>query len=983
MGQSTLQIAATFTAEPIKNAVDFLLEMLGVSARIEFAPFNQVFQELLTPNSSFAQNENGVNILLVRLEDLASVPQEKEELRRNAQELVAAVRTAAVGFRVPLLVAVCPASGALLANDETGPWLEQIERNLIAELASLKGLYLIGSQEFRECSFAEYDNPRGQKLGSVPYTSRFYSVLGQLLTRRVYSLMSPPHKVIAVDCDQTLWKGVCGEDGPHGIELDPARLFLQEFLRTQYESGMLLCLASKNNEPDVWEVFSDRHDMRLKREHIVSSRINWERKSENLKSLARELQLGLDSFIFIDDDPVVCAEVEASCPTVLTICLPEHTDQIPSFFRHHWAFDHLATTAEDNKRTALYRENAERNQLLEQSISLTDFLNSLDLQCEITPAGPEHLPRVAQLTQRTNQFNATTIRRNEQEIQQLLNDSVGRCLVVHVRDRFGDYGLVGALIYFVRDLCLEVETFLLSCRALGRGVEHKMLSALAQEAAEKQLDHLAVHFVPSPKNLPARVFLEQTGAAFKEENDERIIFRYPTETAAQITYSPELTPAQSTGLATDLRDDGRMKTINEHGQIRAAGLRRIALELYEPDALMKCLRSSLTTRPGLAIPYVEATTEAEAQLVAIWEDILNVHPVGVLDDFFELGGSSLLAVSLFVEVAEKFGKELPLATLFTAPTVRSQALTIDDLDQESQWRYLVPIQAQGNNPPLYCMHAAGGNVLFYRDLANHLGDEQPVYGLQAREMEDTGTYLNRVEDMATQYIREILSFQTTGPYYLCGSSFGGLVAYEVAQQLSARGKEVELLALFDTYGPGYPQLRRHSNTLTQKVGRVATRVNSLGSQLRQLKMHEINGFLRVRARKASNRLKRKWLWRKNEFQIKYSQATGRQLPKDMQRNHKAIQQALETYVPQPCAGKLTLFRASTQPKGIIPDPQLGWSGLPAEGIDLYESPGTHGAMTVDPYARALAYQLKSCLAQNQEVPVTDKETHLRSASAAA
>jgi aspartate racemase len=283
--------------------------------------------------------------------------------------------------------------------------------------------------------------------------------------------------------------------------------------------------------------------------------------------------------------------------------------------------------------------------------------------------------------------------------------------------------------------------------------------------------------------------------------------------------------------------------------------------------------------------------------------------------------------------------------------------------QKEEWRYLVPIQPKGDRPPLFCMHAAGGNVLFYRDLSNHLGQHQPVYGLQAREVEQTGVYPNRVEEMAAYYIQEILELQPEGPYYLCGSSFGGLLAYEVAQQLKSKEKNIALLALFDTYGPGYPQPLPGTNALRQMSTRVANRINNLRGQLQHLDGKEKLIFIRGKAKKLQVKLKRAWSWKKNEFQLKYTQATGREMPKDMQRNHKAIRQALHTYRPKLFNGKLTLFRASIQPKGIVPDPLLGWKGFSSEGIEVYQSPGIHGAMTVDPYAQSLAEQLRDCLQQ--------------------
>jgi FkbH-like protein len=946
------------------------LETLKVPTRIDFAPFNQVFQELLSPTSSFAKNDKGVNIVLLRLEDLTGGSKETEALAENSKELCAALKTAAERLRVPTVLAFCPPSGAAQADTVFYELCNRIEAELTAELQSVKSLHIINSKQFTElCAVAEYDNPQGNKLGAVPYTERFYAILGCYLARVAYRFISLPHKVIVLDCDQTLWKGVCGEVGAQGIELDAPRRFLQEFMLAQYEAGMLLCLCSKNNEEDVWQVFAERAgDMPLKQEHIVSWRINWDAKSKNIKSLSNELQLGLDAFIFVDDDPVVCAEVEANCPEVLTICLPEDTNQINDFFCQHWAFDHLKVTTEDNKRTKMYRENAERNRLLENATSLEDFLKSLDLRCEITPMSAEHLPRVAQLTQRTNQFNATTIRRNESEIQHLLNGVGGKCLVVHVRDRFGDYGLVGALIYFVRQHELEVDSFLLSCRALGRGVEHQMLATLGELAVKAGKDSVAVNFVPTKKNLPAMDFLEKTGIAFKQANEEgTVVFRYPTEVARCLTYAPDTTQASNSETTAGKTTNQTVVSETQNlWQARGAGLRRIATELHKVESLLLQLKPVGTTRPELKTPYMPPNDEIEIQLTNLWQEILNVKPIGILDDFFELGGDSLLAVSLFVEIEKEFGKDLPIAKLFNAPTVRDLARFLNGAEKKEQWRYLVPIQKEGNQPPLFCMHAAGGNVLFYRDLSKHLGLNQPVYGLQAREAEQTGAFPNRVEEMATHYIKEIMEFQPEGPYYICGSSFGGLLAYEVAQQLKSKGKEVALLAMFDTYGPGYPQPLKNSNVISQKFFQIATRFNNLRGQLQQLDTKEKLGFIKQKANKIVTRFKRGLLWKKNEFQIKYSQATGRELPKDMQRNHKAIQQALETYIPQPYQGKLTLFRASIQPKGIVPDPILGWGELPSEGIDVHEAPGIHGAMTVDPYAKSLAEQLVCCLMQKQK-----------------
>jgi FkbH-like protein len=220
-----------------------------------------------------------------------------------------------------------------------------------------------------------------------------------------------------LDCDQTLWSGVCGEDGASGICLDAPRRSLQEFMRAQRDAGKLLAICSKNNEEDVRQVFEHRNDMPLRAEHIAAWRTNWNPKSENLKSIAQELNLGLDSLIFVDDNPVECAEVEANCPEVLVLQLPEDCERIPAFLKHCWAFDQLRITSEDRRRVESYSQNRDREVLRTQSMSLADFIAGLNLQIQISSMSTDQLSRMSQLTQRTNQFNCTTIRRSEAELQ--------------------------------------------------------------------------------------------------------------------------------------------------------------------------------------------------------------------------------------------------------------------------------------------------------------------------------------------------------------------------------------------------------------------------------------------------------------------------------------------------------------------------------------------------------------------------------------
>src|SRR5690606_15850903 len=287
-------------------------------------------------------------------------------------------------------------------------------------------------------------DPARDKLGHIPFSQEYFTAMGAAVARKIFTLRSLPAKLIVADCDNTLWAGVCGEDGHLGVEIDEFHRGFQSWLLARQAEGKLLGLCSKNNEADAWRVFDEHPDMLLGREHIVAARINWQRKSLNLRELADELQLGLDSFIFVDDSPAECAEVEQSAPEVMVVQLPEPPDL--EFFAHHWAFDAGRVTAEDRQRTQMVQQNRQRRALEQAAGSFQEFLTQLNVVIDIAPLTTDELPRAAQLTHRTNQLNATTIRRTEAELAALMHEPNTHVLRVRVTDRFGDYGFVGLMV---------------------------------------------------------------------------------------------------------------------------------------------------------------------------------------------------------------------------------------------------------------------------------------------------------------------------------------------------------------------------------------------------------------------------------------------------------------------------------------------------------------------------------------------------------
>jgi FkbH-like protein len=662
MSGPSIVISATFTADAIEPALSFWMRELGFEYGIRIAPYNQVFQLLLDPAGALASNSDGVNVVLVRFEDWASEP---PRLEADVEHFAASLKTAAQSFAAPLLVCICPASPGF-AVDLQG----RMEGCIAAAAAELGTVHLVAPREIDALyPVAQPHDPLGDRLGHIPYTPAYFAALGAVVARKVHALHTPPFKAIALDCDDTLWRGICGEDGPQGVVVDPPRRALQEFMLAPHAQGMLLTLCSKNNVEDVLDTFRLHPEMVLRMEHFAAWRINWSSKPANLAALAEELELGLDSFILVDDNPRECREVEAAYPQVLALTLPPRDEEIPEFLRHVWAFDRLRVTEEDRARPAMYAQRVERQRAEKQAVSLEDFLRSLQLEVRIAPMSPKDLARVAQLTQRTNQMNCTTVRRSESDIQALLESGKAECLTVQVSDRFGSYGLAGAMIFRGGVDAIVIDTFLLSCRALGRGVEHRMLAALGRIAQQRGLAAVEARYVRSQRNRPALLFLEGVGLQFQSVRGETLLFRFPWEFAARIAYEP------STVLPRTA--DGTQPSPVSRDAIRYA---RIATELRTVTQILAQMesRGADFSPRGTLVPPESPRSDLERQLCRIWSGMLNVQPVGVHDSFFDLGGHSLLAVQLLSRLKEDLGIELSLEVVYGADfTVAELAKAIE------------------------------------------------------------------------------------------------------------------------------------------------------------------------------------------------------------------------------------------------------------------------------------------------------------------
>lgn len=544
-------VCGTFTTEPLIHGIEFWKRTLEMNFKLDFTAYNQVFQELLIDESSITSNTTGMNVILLRFDDwlryaikekdISSYTEDPENIKNSEiqklesifKDFIKVIKAYASKTTCFTFMMICPPSSFYTKQPSYNSLFKKFEEVLADIVKDFSWIEAMKVSDYHSIyNVNEVFDDISDKLGHIPYTTQYYNFLSTLITRRFYSLKTKPYKVITLDCDNTLWDGICGEVGWKGIKTEGIFDEFHNFLKNKSEEGLLLCLCSKNNEQDVWDVFDNKEEMILKKEHIVDSCINWQPKSENIKLLSDTLNLGVDSFIFIDDNPVECAEVRANSPETLTL---QWSDNIS--LKHIWVLDNYTVTDEDRKRQASYKANVKRKELMDNSYSFEDFIKSLKLSIKVEEINKESLNRVSQLTKRTNQFNFTTKRRSPMEIQKLTEDNRYGCWTVEVKDRFGEYGIVGVMITRENKDVMELDTFLLSCRVLGRAVEYKMMAELGTIAKEKQLSNVRILYSKSKKNHPARQFLSQLLEEYIDDDlKEDIDILIPAEDLSATVY---------------------------------------------------------------------------------------------------------------------------------------------------------------------------------------------------------------------------------------------------------------------------------------------------------------------------------------------------------------------------------------------------------------------------------------------------------------
>jgi FkbH-like protein len=533
-GLSPLKVAvlSTYSAQLLQPYFIVAGAARGFELKMWFGAFGELESAVLDVDSQLYMQQPDVILVLARIEELApalierSLSFSEDELQRQFGEFEARIGALIAGLRQrtdkPVLVANF-APPARLAASLAEPLLAgaptAVTHHANEAVASFcrvhPGVFVFDyARLVTERGLDAWYDERLFHLARMPFGVCAQIALAGALVRHVRAALIPPAKVLALDLDQTLWGGVLGEEGIGGLALGdeyPGNAFktFQKYLLTLKDRGVLLAIASKNNEADALEVLARHPDGVLRRGDFTAVRINWQEKSANLRELAAELNVGLESVVFFDDSAFEREEVRRHLPMVTVIDVPESPLEYIDAVEDSGFFDQIVLSAEDRARTELYRQQAARSEARPTS-SPEEFLASLEMVATIGTVDAATLPRVAQLLAKTNQFNLTTRRHGAGELGAMI-EAGAIALWLRLVDRFGDNGLVGVAIACRIGESWTIDTFLLSCRVIGRGVESALLAQLAACIVKRGGVCLTGEYRPTAKNQLVADFYPRHG----------------------------------------------------------------------------------------------------------------------------------------------------------------------------------------------------------------------------------------------------------------------------------------------------------------------------------------------------------------------------------------------------------------------------------------------------------------------------------------
>jgi FkbH-like protein len=523
-------IVGSFTIEPLVDYAVVEAASRSIELQTYIAPYGQFNQELLNPQSELYLAKPQITFLLLEAESDVI-----DEQASHLHDLVDAFLKNSTGILVintfpaclSWLLQVLPDHRRILIEKINAEIIERYQNHPRIQVLDLDGLV----------AYAGFQNalsPQMMSMARIPFSEMFLKLLARRIVSHVAATQGLSRKCLVLDCDNTLWGGIVGEDSLDGIQIGrdwPGREYLefQKAILELYEQGVILAINSKNNPADVMQILNEHPQMLLREKHFASIVANWDPKPQNMQRIAEQINIGLDSMVFIDDNPVERQLIRQMLPQVETLEMPADPSLFARTLRETGLFARAYLTEEDKNRGQIYAAQRQREQFQKSCATLDDFLKSLEMVVSIRPAGKDDIKRAAQLTQRTNQFNLTTRRYTEADIAGMSQSRDWRIYVLGLKDKFGDNGTVGLAMVKTGPKEWYVDTFLMSCRIIGRQVEDAMVDRICRDAIEAGCADISAEYIPSAKNNLVVDFWDKMGFT-REKSDTK-----------QVQYSKQLT----------------------------------------------------------------------------------------------------------------------------------------------------------------------------------------------------------------------------------------------------------------------------------------------------------------------------------------------------------------------------------------------------------------------------------------------------------
>ncbi|WP_353063649.1 HAD-IIIC family phosphatase [Tunturibacter psychrotolerans] len=555
-------IVRSVTIEPILPFLTTEAVLSNYVLDLTVGGYGSYVDELLNPQSALAKFEPDLIFIVLDLEDIAGrLPQlcadgigdaVEAEIGESISRVEQLLRNCRSGNSARILFQGCVVPDHTSLGDVGEANLRHSLTNAVYQLNHRLAALC---RTVSDCVFFDVDHLAARHgraswrdarmflASRLPVSSASFETYARGLVRSFSPLFRAPRKVLCTDLDNTLWGGVLGEEGPEGIATGtafPGNCYLeyQRYLKQLSSRGILLAIVSKNNDADVREAFQIRAaDLGLTLDDFVATKISWNEKAASIRELAEELSLGLDSFVFVDDNPVECEAIRQQLPEVAVIAAPvEEPWKLVDLLSAQPFFDAAVVTDDDVNRLNEYKAQAQRAELASSVGNRDEFLASLEIVCTFLSALDAPLARSVQLLAKTNQFNLTTRRHSAPEVEAFASSPGGQAVAVRVRDRFGDAGVVGlALARTEGDTC-SIDSLLLSCRVIGRGIETALLAHLGANAITAGATRLVGEFIPTKKNAPCADFYVDHGfvkdATSRDASPDSIFYQIDLTTAA-------------------------------------------------------------------------------------------------------------------------------------------------------------------------------------------------------------------------------------------------------------------------------------------------------------------------------------------------------------------------------------------------------------------------------------------------------------------